>query len=129
LEEVLARRGWVGPGFFVGTAALSLALVAVTVTFFLAFPRVSGDFLGLRGGAAGAVTGFGEDVELGGFGTIRTDRRVVVRVFAEPGDREPVLPLVLRGTSFDRYEGGRWTRSDTPPERLSLSREPLFFSR
>jgi protein-glutamine gamma-glutamyltransferase len=130
LAEVLSRRGWVGPGFFVGTAALSLSLVAVTVTLFLAFPRVSGDFIGLRGGAGETVTGFGRDVALGGFGTIRTDRRVVVRLMSEeaPAEGETLLPLVLRGTSFDRYEHGRWTRSDSPSERVSLSRRPLWLT-
>jgi protein-glutamine gamma-glutamyltransferase len=128
LLEVLARRDWVGPGFFVGTSALSLALVAVTVTLFLAFPRVGGDFIGLRGGAGGAVTGFGGDLALGGFGTIRTDRRVVVRLTREGGDGGPILPLVLRGTSFDRYEDGRWTRTESPAERLSLSRRPLWLT-
>jgi protein-glutamine gamma-glutamyltransferase len=128
LVDVLSRRDWVGPGFFVGTAALSLSLVAVTVTLFLAFPRVGGDFIGLRGGAGGAVTGFGGDISLGGFGTIRTDRRVVVRLMREDDDRRPILPLVLRGTSFDRYEDGRWTRTESPAERLSLSRRPLWLT-
>lgn len=128
LAAVLARPGWVGPGFFVGTAALSLFLVAVTVTLFLAFPRVSGGFLGLRGGAGGSVTGFGEDVSLDGFGTIRTDRRVVARLM--PASDEPLpLPIVLRGTSFDRYEQGRWLRTDTPAERASLARAPLGLAR
>ncbi|KAF0167956.1 MAG: hypothetical protein FD160_4012, partial [Caulobacteraceae bacterium] len=59
------------------------------------------------------VAGFGNQIELGGFGVIRDDPTVVLRVTPDPHTRErpPFLALYLRGTSFDRYDGRRWTRS------------------
>ncbi|NLE47512.1 MAG: DUF3488 domain-containing transglutaminase family protein [Sandaracinaceae bacterium] len=131
LEAILQRPGWVKPGFFLGTAALSLSLVAFTVAFFLAFPRVDGGFLGIRGGAGTHTTGFSDNLVLGGFGTIRDDRRVVVRLVPSSPieDPEALLPIVLRGTSFDRYEGGRWSRTETRARTSSLQQRPIALAR
>ena len=131
LEAILQRRGWVSPGFFLGTAALSLSLVAFTVAFFLAFPRVDGGFLGLRGGAGTHTTGFSDNMVLGGFGTIRDDRRVVIRMIPATKVEAPerLLPMVLRGTSFDRYEDGRWSRSEARPREYILSQRPIALAR
>lgn len=131
LEAILQREGWVSPSFFVGTAALALSLVGFTVAFFLAFPRVDAGLLGLRGGAGTHTTGFSDNLELGGFGTIRDDRRVVIRMIpsAPIEDPERILPMVLRGTSFDRYEEGRWSRSDSPAREYILSKQPIGIAR
>lgn len=131
LEAILQRRGWVSPGFFLGTAALSLSLVAFTVAFFLAFPRVDGGFLGLRGGAGTHTTGFSDNIVLGGFGTIRDDRRVVIRMIPATKVEAPerLLPMVLRGTSFDRYEDGRWSRSERRAREYALSNRPIALAR
>src|SRR5690606_6855658 len=64
-------------------------------------------------GGGQTTAGFGSDVELGGFGLIRNDPTVVLRVTVPDLGEDPpkYLPLRLRGTSFDRYDGRRWTRS------------------
>lgn len=131
VEAILQRPGWVSAGFFIGTAALSLSLVAFTVAFFLAFPRIDGGFLGLRGGAGTHTTGFSDNLELGGFGTIRDDRRVVIRMIPDAPieARDRLLPMVLRGTSFDRYEEGRWSRSETRAREYILSQQPIGLAR
>lgn len=131
LEAILQRPGWVSAGFFLGTAALSLSLVAFTVAFFLAFPRIDGGFLGLRGGAGTHTTGFSDNLELGGFGTIRDDRRVVIRMIPDAPieARDRMFPMVLRGTSFDRYEEGRWSRSETRAREYILSQQPIGLAR
>jgi transglutaminase-like putative cysteine protease len=61
------------------------------------------------------VAGFGSQVELGGFGVIRDDPTVVLRVMplARNGEQAPRV-LRMRGTSFDHYDGRRWTRSAVP---------------
>ncbi|MBK7773313.1 MAG: DUF3488 domain-containing protein [Sandaracinaceae bacterium] len=128
------QRPLVGGGFLAGTALLSLPLFIVTALFFLLFPRVGIGFLSLGDGDSETVVGFGGDVELGGFGVIRDDPTVVMRVTPQPLPTNPPAywPLRMRGTSFDHYEAGHWTRRLDVRERLvdigerfMLRRRPL----
>lgn len=128
------QRRLVGGGFLAGTALLSLPLFLVTALFFLLFPRVGIGFLSLGDGDPESVVGFGDDVELGGFGVIRDDPTVVMRVTPVPMPANPpdYWPLRMRGTSFDHYEAGHWTRALDDEERLvdigerfMLRRRPL----
>jgi transglutaminase-like putative cysteine protease len=97
-------------------AAVQVALVAAigAVITFVAFPRW-GIGVFLRGGMAReAQSGFSSQVELGGFGRIKTDATVVMRLepFGEAdgwGER-PIWHL--RGSSFDGYRAGRWFHGD-----------------
>ena len=129
-KVALASKRFTGRGFFVGTAILSVPLFFVTATFFFAFPRVG---LGYLSGLKTRVqnqAGFGDDVQLGGFGTIRDDHAVSLRIrLAKDVATRPLsIPIRLRGTSFDRYERGHWTRSTrrSIPVRRSLDNYPLF---
>lgn len=110
VERVLQSRRIAGPRFLAGTAGLSVPLFAITAAFFLLFPRVGLGFLNFGAGEGRQVAGFGSDVSLGGFGVIRDDPTVVLRVTPEAGSRGSES-FRLRGTSFDRYRGARWTRS------------------
>lgn len=113
VQRVLRSRRVAGPGFLFGTAFLAVPLFAVTAMFFLLFPRVGMGFLSFGPTGGRAVAGFGRNVELGRFGVIRDDPTVVLRVTVpDVGDPPPAeLGLRLRGTSFDHYEAGSWTRS------------------
>lgn len=113
VRRVLSSRRVVGPGFLAATALLTVPIFAITVALFLLFPRVGMGFLSFGRGGGQQTTGFGRNVELGGFGVIRTDPTVVLRVTVPHlGDEPPpYLPLRMRGTSFDHYDGMRWTRS------------------
>ncbi len=117
VQRILASRRIVGPSFLVGTAALSLPLFLVTAAFFLLFPRVGMGFLSFGDAGGRRVAGFGGDVELGDFGVIRIDPTVVVRVRPTDGVAPRDGHYRLRGTSFDRYEGARWSRSEQLPQR------------
>ncbi|TPV94544.1 MAG: DUF3488 domain-containing protein [Myxococcales bacterium FL481] len=91
------------------------ALVAFGgVAVFFVFPRFgAGTFV--RGPSQTRLTsGFSEEVQLGQFGAIRDDASVVMRVVPDrPPDQRPTyLPVYFRGSSFDRYEDGRWAHSD-----------------
>jgi transglutaminase-like putative cysteine protease len=117
VQRVLASRRVVGASFLAGTAALSLPLFACTAVLFLMFPRVGMGLLSFGGAPGNHVAGFGGDVELGQVGLVRDDPSVVLRV-APIGIRErppPRVALRLRGTSFDHYDGRRWTRSSREP--------------
>ncbi len=100
-------------------AALGLAAIAALagVATFVLFPRF-GVGVFLRGSVGNSQSsGFGDTVELGGFGNIKTDTRVVMRMRVdrparEADQRQPThLDLYLRGVTLDEYSRGRWTRS------------------
>ncbi len=113
LRAELQSRELATPAFFGGTTLLAVPLFVLTAAMFFAFPRVGFGLLSNLGARVQSVAGFGSDVELGGFGTIRDDPTVVMRVkIAKMPDRPPQsIGLRLRGTSFDRYREGRWSRT------------------
>jgi transglutaminase-like putative cysteine protease len=122
LGRVLSSRRIVGPRFLLWTSLLSLPMLLMTLALFVAFPRVGLGFVGLSSRRGQHVAGFGNNVELGGFGLIRDDPSVVVRVTtnaAEGGTRPLSGVMRLRGTSFDRYDGRSWTRSPAEPVRMA----------
>jgi transglutaminase-like putative cysteine protease len=126
VARVLASKRVAGPGFLAGTSLLALPLFAVTALLFLLFPRVGMGFLSFGGDSGRNVAGFGRNVQLGGFGVIRDDPTVVLRV--KTSDREgasstssgaaPSRSFRLRGTSFDHYDGAQWTRTGRGNRRL-----------
>lgn len=119
VRRVLQSRRLVGAPFLLGTVALSLPLFLTTALLFLAFPRVGLGMVSFGSQGGRNVTGFGRDVSLGDFGVIQDDPTVVLRVYAPP-DPPWFLrpPYRLRGTSFDRYDGLRWSRTDTEAEPI-----------
>ncbi|HKU39079.1 MAG TPA: transglutaminaseTgpA domain-containing protein, partial [Polyangiales bacterium] len=103
VRRVLASKRVVGASFLVNTALLALPLFAMTLTIFVVVPRVGQGFLNLQRSHGQRVAGFGSEVELGGFGVIRDDPTVVLRVTPLPkvDERAPRMSLRMRGTSFD----------------------------
>lgn len=121
LSRVLSSRRILGPRFLLWTSLLSIPMLAMTLLLFVAFPRVGLGFIG-RGSQRGQhVAGFGNTVSLGGFGLIRDDPSVVVRVSVgrELNADEQQQVLRLRGTAFDHYDGRTWTRSKGEPVHMS----------
>jgi transglutaminase-like putative cysteine protease len=113
VRRVLASRRVVGASFLLNTALLALPLFAMTLAIFVIVPRVGQGFLNLQRSHGQRVAGFGNQIELGGFGVIRDDPTVVLRVTPLPrvDEKAPRMSLRMRGTSFDRYDGKRWTRT------------------
>ncbi|HET6332078.1 MAG TPA: DUF3488 and transglutaminase-like domain-containing protein [Polyangiales bacterium] len=132
VRRVLASKRVVGASFLVNTALLALPLFAMTLTIFVVVPRVGQGFLNLSRSHGQRVAGFGSEVELGGFGVIRDDPTVVLRVTPLPkvDERAPRMSLRMRGTSFDHYDGKRWTRSPSSPQLLpNIDREQYLIRR
>jgi hypothetical protein len=121
LAAELEGRDLATPAFFGGTTLLAVPLFILTAAMFFAFPRVGFGFLSSLGVRTQSVAGFGDDVELGGFGTIRDDPTVVMRVKVTDRSDPPAasIGLRLRGTSFDSYREGRWSRSHFQGSELS----------
>ncbi len=113
-NRVLSSRRIVGPSFLAWTALLSVPMFAMTIVLFMVFPRVGLGFVSFGKNRGQAVAGFGNNVELGGFGVIRDDPTIVLRITpSRPLDlAEMHRYLRLRGTAFDAYDGRRWTRSE-----------------
>jgi transglutaminase-like putative cysteine protease len=116
VRRVLASRRVVGASFLLSTALLALPLFAMTLAIFVVVPRVGQGFLNLQRSRGQRVAGFGNQIELGGFGVIRDDPTVILRVTPLPrvDEKAPRMSLRMRGTSFDRYDGKRWTRTPNP---------------
>jgi protein-glutamine gamma-glutamyltransferase len=121
LARVLASRRIVDLRFLSWTALLSIPMLLMTAAVFALFPRIGLGMLNVGTSRGQHVSGFGNDVELGGFGVIRDDPTVVVRVVPprklSPAEARRILRL--RGTAFDHYDGKRWTRSSDESVRMS----------
>lgn len=113
VAKVLASERLIGPGFLAGTALLAVPLFLMTGVLFVVFPRVGLGIFSFGRTPGQHVSGFGANVELGSFGSIRSDPTVVLRVTPPGLPESPMLfaNLRMRGTSFDHYDGRRWTRS------------------
>jgi transglutaminase-like putative cysteine protease len=113
-------------------ASLGVAAIAGACGLFVffVFPRF-GVGVFLRGSLPTNVTsGFSDEVKLGGFGRIKTDTTVIMRM-------KPTVPMPtqerliwhLRGSAFDHYQDGTWTRSQadgTRPDDRNLHRVQRF---
>ncbi|MDW8360757.1 MAG: DUF3488 and transglutaminase-like domain-containing protein [Myxococcales bacterium] len=128
LRRLLESRRLIGGGLLVWIASLAVPLFAITSVLFLLFPRVGVGLVPIGQVHGRRVAGFGSHVELGGFGTIRDDPTVVLRVRVEGTDARRMVEagLRLRGTSFDRYDGRRWTRS--PDRAEAIGRRGTYYA-
>ena len=105
-------RKLVGRGFLLGSSLMAIGALAASMLFFLMFPRIGMGFFFARTRAGQSVTGFADEVKLGGFGRIKSSAEVVMRVsFPEEPDRLDES-LRIRGLSFDTFDGRNWSRSD-----------------
>ncbi len=105
-------RKLVGRGFLLGSSLMAVGALAASMLFFLMFPRIGMGFFFARTRAGQSVTGFSDEVKLGGFGRIKSSAEVVMRVsFPEEPDRLDES-LRIRGLSFDTFDGRNWSRSE-----------------
>ncbi|MDP6945922.1 MAG: DUF3488 domain-containing protein, partial [Myxococcota bacterium] len=109
--------------FLVGSSLLALTVFACSLAIFFFFPRLGMGFFFSQGRASQSVSGFSDRIQLGHFGTIKDNMRVVMRVeFPDEPDRAG-RTLRMRGISFDHYDGRMWTKSTH--ETFELPRQSL----
>ena len=94
------------------TLTLSVGILVGALGFFFAFPRVGFGFFMQQSRNGIASSGFGDDVELGGHGTIREDATVVMRVEFPEGPPAPPQSLYFRGLSLNAFTGRGWMDTD-----------------
>lgn len=121
VTRILNSRRIVGTPFLVGTSLVSLTVFVAAVGVFLFFPRLDRRAALGRSPGSRTMTGFSGRLQLGGYGRLRDNPETVLRVYASglpPG--VSLTRLHLRGTSFDRYDRGRWVRSSDSPRPVTI---------
>lgn len=113
-------RDLVSGRFLAGTSLLALGVFASSLMFFFFFPRLgAGMFFG-QGRNGQSVSGFSDQIQLGGFGLeMKTDRQIIMRVELpdRPNSRGRVLRM--RGISFDYYDGKGWKKTASAQRGLA----------
>lgn len=129
LGEQPADVGWqarslVTPGFLAGTSLLALLVFVSSLAVFFFFPRLGMGFFFGQGREPHRVSGFSDTIELGHFGTIKDDMRVIMRVeLPEEPEAGQGRRLRMRGISFDRYDGRSWSKSAKTKTSWEMERE------
>jgi transglutaminase-like putative cysteine protease len=86
------------------------ALIGVILFPFL--PRVRSPFVqGISGALAGSSTALSETIDFSESRVTPNDTTVVARVWIDQGARPFFTPIRLRGTLYDRWEGGEWRQT------------------
>ncbi len=118
VPRILRSRRVVGRGFLAATCLLSVPILLFTTALFVLFPRIGLSLLLLSHPHGTRMIGFSGKVDLGDVGVLRDDPTIALR-FEVKGLSDPPpsrLPLRLRGTAFDTYDGHAWARTlrETP---------------
>ena len=133
-EETAEAAGAAVPRASPGFAAVLLLLSAVsgfclTALLFVVTPRIGlGQFL-LRTGKESGVTGFSDAISLRDVTSVKLDRRIVARI-EFPGLSSPAHPdgLYLRGATYDRFDGTKWSRAGSPLQPVQKAGVLYFLS-
>ncbi len=90
-----------------------------TAFLFIATPRIGFGRLAQRFGRRVGLTGFSGTISLHDVTAVKADRSVVARVeFPALDPRLSPQSLYLRGATFARFDGSRWTRGGVPLSRV-----------
>lgn len=123
VPRILRSRRVVSRNFLLVTCSLAIPIFVFTAVLFVFFPRVGLSMLLLNQTRGERMVGFSDQVDLGKVGALRTDATVALRVFFKDLVPDPPqrIPLYLRGTAFDSYDGVTWRRDRTqgPVESLA----------
>jgi transglutaminase-like putative cysteine protease len=132
VARILNSRRVVGAPFFGATGLVALGVAGGAIATFTLVPRVGAGFVFGVARPASNLVGFSDDVSLGHHGTLSTDNKTVAlratvpRVEALPSTaaRERAVDgLYWRGTVYDTYDGGHWTRARRPELRTTIRAE------
>jgi transglutaminase-like putative cysteine protease len=132
VARILASRRVVGAPFLVATGAVAVGVAAGAFATFALVPRMGQGFVFGAARAQANRIGFSDDVTLGRYGTLSSEgaavamRATVPRLAALPTaearDRAAAA-LYWRGTVYDSYDRGHWTRSRRPELRTILGED------
>jgi protein-glutamine gamma-glutamyltransferase len=129
VARILNSRRVVGAPFFAATSLLALGVAVGAIATFTLVPRVGAGFVLGTPRATGNQIGFSDDVSLGHYGVLSAGnqavalRATVPRIAALPSEAARARAadgLYWRGTVYDSYDGGHWTRSRRAELRTRL---------
>ncbi len=106
--------------FLMSVSLIALLSFFMTLTFFYAIPRIGFGYLrSQRDGRR--LSGFSKTIDLGVFGPVKLDPKVVMRIEVTQG-REllGMAPVHWRGMVFDYYDGRSW-KNCMPSDRIVRS--------
>lgn len=95
------------------------AVLALALIIFFGIPRVGFGYFNQDRRRGPQMSGFSDEVSLGEIGTIQEDQTVAFRVEFPGKKPETSQRLYFRGSSFDHYDGKRWSKSATGREYLT----------
>ncbi|MGZ3476565.1 MAG: transglutaminase family protein, partial [Polyangiales bacterium] len=115
VPRILRSQRVIGAQFLAFVCLASLPVIVVSALSLTLVPHF---------GSAQQTTGFDGKADLGGIGPITRDSTIVLRF--KPSNLPSTPPahwfLRLRGTAFDRFESGAWTRTSTELTTLRADR-------
>jgi protein-glutamine gamma-glutamyltransferase len=125
-EGRTARPG-ISPLFAARMLALStVAGTLVTALLFALIPRIGVGRIAPHLGRPAGLSGFSDGISLRDVTAVKTDRRVIARVeFPLLGRSLSPTTLHLRGFTYSRFDGARWTRLGAP--RRSVPKTGLVY--
>jgi transglutaminase-like putative cysteine protease len=129
VARILNSRRVVGVPFLLATGGVALAVSLGSALTFAMIPRIGAGFVFGGPRARRNLIGFSDEVTLGNAGFLSADNQTVALRATLPrltrlssnGAREAEVDrFYWRGTVYDTYLDGRWTRSRTPALRSTL---------
>ena len=112
-------RGLIDTAFFLASARVAATTLALAGLIFLAMPRRPSMNASRGGGSLGQhLSGFDDEVQLGGLGEILENDSVVMSIELFDGQNRKIVPKSdreyrWRGATMSRYDRGRWRRQSS----------------
>ncbi len=116
-------------GLILKAMIIPLMAIPLTAFLFVFLPRTNIPLLNFLNRSGGAVTGFSDNVSLGGISDIQTDEAIIMRVRMERIDDSK---LYWRGIVFDYFDGKNWRNSGSEipaiEKKLSITGERINYT-
>ncbi|MGH7823422.1 MAG: DUF3488 domain-containing protein, partial [Candidatus Binatia bacterium] len=127
-ERRLLEESFIEPSLFRSVATMTGVLFVSTLVIFAVFPRMGAGYFApaLPGGTA--LTGFAEEVGLGGVAALKQDEAVALRVVVDKPEQLLERPRYWRGAALDRFDGRRWMRRSQEVRPLMRPQPNRFVS-
>ena len=107
------------------TAALAVGILVMTCGLFFLLPRTARAALQHLVSSRYYVTGFSNEVQLGGAGEIEQRKTAVMHIAMADGSRPPAL-LRWKGGTLSQFDGHRWFNSSGLTESFARTRQGCF---
>jgi transglutaminase-like putative cysteine protease len=122
----LEEEPFVEPSLFRSIAVTTVVLFVSTVVIFIVFPRFGAGYFAAPFSGGRVLTGFSEEVGLGGLAALKQDDAVALRVTVDRPER--FGDARWRGAVLDHFDGKNWRRRPQELRPLMRPETGLFVS-